>query len=244
MSDAGRPRPRATPRAALPRRVYVVRRLLVVGVPLLVIGLVVWWFAGRGSAAAAPEEGPTATVTTSTSGTTEGESKDDDKDDAKDGDKDDDKNAGEDSDAAAALSKVERAARAAGVTVCGAADLDVDFEATASTYPGADKPAFRIVVTNTGEEPCLLEAGDANRRVAVTSGDDLVWSSTHCQADEPASRPLLLGPAAPSEEIYTWPRIRSAKGCGSAGDAPRAGTYTAKLEIDGEVVGKAVFDLG
>ncbi|MGN8247232.1 hypothetical protein ACTHAM_000905 [Cellulomonas soli] len=42
------------PTGPLPARVYWVRRLVVLGIPLLVIVLVVWWFAGRGDSAAEP----------------------------------------------------------------------------------------------------------------------------------------------------------------------------------------------
>ncbi len=223
MAQASRdPRRPPTSPGRLPRRVYVRRRIVVLVLPVLVIGLVVWWFAGRGQAAgSAPGPQPTGTVrpsadpTASTGAPTP----------------------------APTLSAVERAAAAAGVAVCGPDDLDVELEASAPSYAGADRPTFRIVWTNTLDEACLLEAGDANRRVSVSSGDDLVWSSTHCMGAEPASRPLLLGPGTPSEETYTWARVRSTKGCGAVERPPGAGTYTAKLRIGGELVAKAVFDL-
>ncbi len=237
-SGAGR-RPGA-PRAPLPRRVYVVRRLIVVAVPLVLVAFVVWWFLGRSSSDETTPRAQT-TATSTAKATTKATTKATDK-----GTKGNSASSSEDDDATSddeVRSAAEEAASAAGVPVCVPDSLDVEFEATADAYSGGDKPAFRITVTNTGDEACLLEAGDANRRVAVSSGDDLVWSSSHCLPAEPASRPLLLGPGAPSDEVYTWPRVRSAKGCTSGGDAPRAGTYTAKLRLGGETVGKAVFDL-
>lgn len=225
---------RPTPRAPLPRRVYLVRRLVVLVALLLVVALVVWWLVGRGSSSSA-DAGTTATATSTATGGTTRETEDS-TDDPK-GDETQEAQVLDDD-----LSELERAARAAGVAVCRADDLDVDFEATAPSYAGAEQPAFRITVTSRLDDACLFEAGDANRRISVTSGDDLIWSSTHCQG-EPESRPLLLGPGVPSEETYTWARVRSQKGCDPVPTAPGAGTYTAKLQLDDEVVGKAVFDL-
>ena len=246
MTQASGGSPRPTPRAPLPRRVYVVRRLVVLVVPVLVLALVVWWLAGRGSSASADPRQTAASTSTSasTSTATKGATKGDDtKGEATQDETQDQSALGDGTTDDEAASALERAAQAAGVSVCRVDDLDVDVEAPATAFAGADKPAFRITVTSTLDDACLFEAGDANRRVTVTSGEDLVWSSTHCQGDDPESRPLLLGPGVPSEEVYTWPRVRSQKGCGSVQSTPRAGTYTATLRIDGEVVGKAVFDL-
>ncbi|UJP40852.1 hypothetical protein [Cellulomonas palmilytica] len=218
MAEPRAGRPRATgPRPVLPRRVYVVRRLvaLAVVVALVVVAvLVVRRLTGSDDAAPAT---PTATAhTPKTPASTAADEP--------------------------TLSAVEEAALAAGVPVCTADHLDVEFDATKDAYAGTEKPAFRITYTNTGDEPCLADAGDAMRRVTVVSGDDTVWASWHCRR-EPESRPLLLGPDEPSEETYRWPRVRSDKACSAGQPAPRAGTYTARLLIGEDVAAKAVFEL-
>lgn len=209
--------------APLPRRVYLVRRLVVLTVPVLLVVLLVWWLAGRGGSAGATPSAPgtataTATAPATPSPTTPAP--------------------------APTLSDLERAARAAGVTVCSPDLLRVTFEATQGSYTGTEKPQLAITYATTGEEPCLLEAGDRNRRVTITSGDDVVWSTNHCLGSGTESRRLLLGPGVTSEETFTWSRVRSAPGCVTGQSAPGAGTYTARLQLDGEPVGKAVFDLG
>lgn len=231
----GRPRAQA-PRPALPRRVYLVRRLLalaVLAVLVLVVVLVVKGLAGSGGSDDGGDPRPTTTATGEVGATAAGG-------EAGAGD------AGEDGGEVGTLdaprTAAEEAALAAGVPVCTLDDLDLDFEATADAYAGTDKPAFRIVYTNTGDEPCLVDAGEQARRIVVTSGGDTVWSSTHCRR-EPESRPLLLGPDEPSEETYRWQRVRSVKGCTPGQPAPKPGTYTARFEVDGQTVAKAVFDL-
>ncbi len=199
----------------LPRRVYVVRRLVALAVvaALVVAAVLVVRAVTR------PDDGTPAAPTSRTP-----------------------KAAATTPDAAPTLSPVEAAARAAGVPVCRVADLDVGFDATKTAYEGTERPSFRITYTNTGDEACLVDAGDGMRRVSVVSGDDTVWASWHCGRDA-ESRPLLLGPDEPSKETYRWPRVRSVKGCTPGQPAPRPGTYTARLLIDDEVVAKAVFDL-
>jgi hypothetical protein len=128
--------------------------------------------------------------------------------------------------------------------VCAPDRVRVTFEATQESYSGSEKPQLAITIATIGDEPCLLEAGDQNRRVTITSGDDVIWSTNHCLSADTESRRLLLGPGVKSEETFTWARVRSAPGCVAGQSEPGAGTYTARLHLDGEPVGKAVFDLG
>jgi hypothetical protein len=219
VAQSSGPRPQRP--APLPRRVYLVRRLVVIAVPLLLVVLVVWWLAGRGESA---EAAPTATATATASTTP----------------------APKPTTPAPepTLSDIERAALAAGVAVCSPDRVRVTFEATQESYVGSEKPQFAITIATLGDEPCLLEAGDQNRRVTITSGDDVIWSTNHCLCADTASRRLLLGPGVTSEETFTWSRVRSAPGCAGGQGEPGAGTYTARLQLGGEPAGKAVFDLG
>ncbi|GEL95320.1 hypothetical protein [Cellulomonas composti] len=212
----------------VPRRVFWVRRLVVLGVPLLLVGLVVWVLAGRGSDAAAqtaptPKAGVTsgAPVPDATTAPTKADEQLQDD-----------------------LDELSRKAAVSGVVVCDAASLQVDATATAGSFAGSTKPTFTIAVTNRGDEACLVDAGDEFRTVLVTSGKDRVWSSTDCLGDDPTSRPLLLGPGDTSKETYTWPRVRSAEDCRGGLKAPGRGTYSAQVVVVGVPAAPAVFDLG
>lgn len=215
-SARGGPRRPARP----PRRVYVIRRLVVLGVPLALLALLVVWLAGRGGDAptdARPSSTTSARPTTSPSPTAP--PADDE------------------------LTAVEEAALAAGVSVCAGDLVRVTIKATAETF--ADKnPTFSIKVANTGEEACLLDAGDGNRRLVIRSGGDTVFSTSHCRPAEPEGKPLLLGPGMASKETYTWRRVRSAQGCEQGLSAPGAGTYTATLEVAGVEASPTTFTLG
>ncbi|MBT0993274.1 hypothetical protein KIN34_03100 [Cellulomonas sp. DKR-3] len=233
--SSGPQRPGPQRPAPLPRRVYLLRRLVVLAVPVLLVLLLVWWLTGRGGSSPADAAGTTGT--TSTAGTTRSTA-------TVPTTPSPDASSPAAPDPSPTLSDVEVAARAAGVAVCASDDLRVTVEATHERYTGAEKPQLAITIRTTGDETCLLEAGDQNRRVTITSGDDVVWSTNHCLGADPESRRLLLGPGVSSKETFTWSRVRSEPGCVTGRTAPGAGTYTARLQLGGETVGKAVFDLG
>ena len=218
--------PSQTPgRSGLPRRVFWVRRLVVLGVPLLLVVLLVWWLAGRGSSApaadASPTVGPTTSPTVSTGSSQPSTRSDED----------------------AALAELAEAAAASDVVVCDADSLSVEAAATQGAFAAGEKPKLTVTVTNRGDEACLVDAGDRFRTVVITSGDDRVWASTDCLGDDPSRRPLLLGPGDSSKETYTWPRVRSAAGCPAGQKAPGNGTYSAQVAVVGVAAAPAVFDL-
>lgn len=105
---------------------------------------------------------------------------------------------------------------------------------TTGRYAGAPVD-FTVELTNNGQTDCLIDAGAGNLVVQVTSGNDSVWSSAHCAAEE--SRMLLLGPAGTSEALLTWPGTRSAEGCPEGAGVVQPGTYRAALVLDGVELG-------
>lgn len=103
----------------------------------------------------------------------------------------------------------------------------------AGQYAGAPVE-FAVDLTNTGDRDCLVDAGPGALVVQVTSGNDVVWSSEHCAAEE--SRMLLLGPDSASEAVHTWPGTRSSEGCPEDAPTVGPGTYRAVLLVDGAEV--------
>lgn len=134
-------------------------------------------------------------------------------------------------------------AAAPGVPDCDPSVLDLTLTASAETFTESD-PTFEVSVTNTGEEPCLVEAGDLDREVVVTSGEDRVWSSRDCVPEDAPARTLLLADGQADVTSLTWARERSAEGCAGGLPAPGAGTYSATVTMGGATSAPAVFGLG
>ncbi|WP_147794437.1 hypothetical protein [Cellulomonas sp. Y8] len=129
----------------------------------------------------------------------------------------------------------------AGTPACEPGAIGLEMTADATTYPAGQLPTFTIRITNTGSTPCLLDAGDAQRQVLITSGSDRIWASTDCATGETLQ--LLLAPDQADERPVQWDRTRSVEGC--APDQPEAqpGTYQAVLALGGVSTQPVVFGL-
>lgn len=128
-----------------------------------------------------------------------------------------------------------------GTPVCEPAAVGLEMAADATTYPDGALPTFTIRITNTGDVPCLLDAGDAQRQVLITSGSDRIWASTDCAAGEALQ--LLLAPGQVDERQVQWDRSRSAEGCAPAQGSTQPGTYQAVLTLAGATTAPVVFGL-
>jgi hypothetical protein len=105
--------------------------------------------------------------------------------------------------------------------------LQVTLTASGQIYDAATNPVLTATITNVGDVPCTVDAGDANREVLITSGPDRIWSSKDCATPETASRQLLLAAGAADAVEIAWDRTRTAVDCPPDLPAPRAGTYQA-----------------
>lgn len=128
-----------------------------------------------------------------------------------------------------------------GTPVCAPAAVGVQLAADATTYPAAALPTFTVTITNTGDVPCLLDAGEAQRQVLVTSGSDRIWASTDCASGEALQ--LLLAPGQSDERPVQWDRNRSVEGCAPDQAAAQPGTYQAVLTLAGTSTEPVVFGL-
>ena len=196
-------RPPAPPRP--PAYVFWIRRLVVLGLPLLLIVLLVVWLTGRGGSDAPSDAStPTPSPTAAPSPTPTPE---------------------------------------AGVPDCAPEQLALTLAPAAESFVGTE-PTFEVTVTNSGTEPCLVDAGEAGQEVLVTSGEDRVWSSRDCVAPDTPPRTLLLAGGQSDVTSLTWSRVRSAPGCPGDLPAPGAGTYSATVSMGGATSPVAVFGLG
>ncbi|MBO3095670.1 hypothetical protein [Cellulomonas dongxiuzhuiae] len=199
------PRPaRPAPAPRPPARVYWVRRFVVLGLPLLVVVVLVVWWTGRGSEAAAEADPGTVPVATPSPTT----------------------------------------AAEPGVPECAPEQLALAVTPGAEAFAAGVDPTFEVTVTNSGSEPCLVDAGDGRREVVITSGEDRVWSSLDCVPADPDARTLLLAGGQSDVTQLGWPRERSAAGCAGGLPEPGAGTYSVVVGVGGATSPAAVFGLG
>jgi hypothetical protein len=105
--------------------------------------------------------------------------------------------------------------------------LQVTLTASGQLFDEATDPVLTATITNVGDVPCTVDAGDANREVLITSGQDRIWSSKDCATPDTASRQLLLASGAADTVELTWDRSRTAEGCPTDLAEPRSGTYQA-----------------
>src|SRR5665647_1515170 len=127
--------------------------------------------------------------------------------------------------------------RSAAARTCAAADLTLVVTKDAQTYAAGAQPVFTVVITNTSDSSCAVDAGEASRELLVTSGSDRIWSSLDCVAADAAERVLLL-PAGGSDDpvSVTWPRIRSNETGGERAGGLRPRLTSALRLLGGEQV--------
>jgi hypothetical protein len=130
-----------------------------------------------------------------------------------------------------------------GTPDCAAASLGVTLAADGTSYPAGALPTFTITLVNNGADACLVDAGDAQRSILITSGSDRIWASTDCTPADAAPLQLLLGPGQTDERTLQWDRTRSAEGCPADQGTPRPGTYQAVLTLAGVTTEPVVFGL-
>ena len=204
------------PPPRLPARVYWVRRLIVLGIPLLVVVLVIARIAARGD-----DGSPSPAAQTTTTGASASAA------------------ASEPATPSPTPSK-----EPGGVPDCDAATLALAMTPTAESFAPGTPATFNVSITNTGSVPCLVDAGEASREILITSGTDRVWDNRDCIVAGTETRDLLLPDGGADTTQLAWNQVRSAPGCPADLPAPGAGTYSAQFSLAGVAAPPAVFGLG
>lgn len=98
--------------------------------------------------------------------------------------------------------------------------------ADAASYALGGTAKLGMTITNTGTDPCTLDAGSAALELLVVSGEDRIWSSDDCQ-EGAESRPSTVEPGEDGmlASSVEWTLVRSADGCVEGLPALKAGTY-------------------
>lgn len=114
---------------------------------------------------------------------------------------------------------------------CRADDVDLDVVVAPAAPMAGAEVTFDLTLVNSGDQPCLLDAGPAAIAATVTSGSDTVWSSTHCAAD--GGDHLLLDTGTEHVTTVRWPGTRSTEDCAPNQPVAGAGTYRVTVVHDG-----------
>lgn len=144
-------------------------------------------------------------------------------------------------DAPAAAPSPSQPEESAETPVCEPGAVGLTLTADATSYPAGALPTFTVRVVNDGDVTCLLDAGDAQRAIVVTSGSDRIWASTDCATGDELK--LLLEPEQADERQVQWDRNRSVEGCAAGQAAALPGTYQAVLTLGGVSTDPVVFGL-
>jgi len=102
------------------------------------------------------------------------------------------------------------------------------------------KQTFRVGLTNTGGQPCVLDLKPSTFSLTVTSGSDRIWSTDDCAKWVPSHKQTLKAKKA-YEFTISWPVARSSAGCKTTKALLGAGTYVAAATFAADAKARQVF---
>ena len=123
--------------------------------------------------------------------------------------------------------------------VCAAADVELSLTSAEQTYSSSQWPTFQLAITNTSGAACRVDLGAKSAVITVSSdANSHVWSSGDCPKVSAAQWYAVPASSTPLTAVFQWARTTSAPGCvpGSGGSAAGAGTYVARVGVQGVTV--------
>jgi len=128
---------------------------------------------------------------------------------------------------------------AAGLTpeACTADSVLVEALTDKESYASGEQPQLSMRLTNTSATPCPINVGTTQQSFTITSGSDVWWRSTDCQA-APSDMVVTLaaGQVVESSAPIAWDRTRSSVDT-CEGDRPRATGGGASYHLDVSIGG-------
>lgn len=92
---------------------------------------------------------------------------------------------------------------------CDPSKVTVQAVTDATSYDPGVNPLLTFTLQSTMTVPCTVPAGTDVQEYRITSGEELIWSSTHCQTDPVAVEALLMPGVPQSPASIPWDRTRS-----------------------------------
>lgn len=120
---------------------------------------------------------------------------------------------------------------------CTAESVLVEALTDKESYASGEIPQLSIRLTNTSATPCTINVGTTQQAFTITSGSDVWWRSTDCQA-APSDMVVTLaaGQVVESSAPIPWDRTRSAVGT-CEGERQRAPGGGASYHLDVSIGG-------
>ncbi|GHD27927.1 hypothetical protein GCM10007147_27420 [Nocardiopsis kunsanensis] len=95
-------------------------------------------------------------------------------------------------------------------------------------YPAGVNPSFVVEAVNTGEQTCTVDVGPEALEMVITSGQDSVYSTSHCRKGD-TSDERQLDHGRTHRYVIDWARERSFSDCRGTASAVGSGWYHAEL---------------
>jgi len=110
----------------------------------------------------------------------------------------------------AAATSIPTTPTTASGAACTAAEVEVQAITDATSYTATQTPKLSVSLTNKGTVACTLNAGTSQQVFTITSGTEVYWKSTDCQAQKVDAEVLLQpGKTIASQTPIDWDRTRS-----------------------------------
>jgi hypothetical protein len=88
-----------------------------------------------------------------------------------------------------------------------------------NTYDSGMNPQLWMGIRNISTVDCIVDVGTDVQRYEISSGDDLIWSSSHCQTGSVPFEVTLLAGSEQETAGIPWDRTRSSVDACAATDS-------------------------
>lgn len=125
---------------------------------------------------------------------------------------------------------------------CTGADVELVAEPTKAQFASGTAATFKVTATVVGDLPCTLDPTSGESSLAITSGDDAIFSSTAC--DSPmvlGDKALLLQAGDVKDFEVSWNGGRDTAGCAAETAEAKPGYYWATVTVAGIPAEKVQF---
>jgi hypothetical protein len=113
--------------------------------------------------------------------------------------------------------------------------ISVAAEIDSAEHRVGQRPTFRLVVTNTSDQPCVRDLDSARQEIVVWSpSGDRLWSSNDCVNGSTVDLRTLV-PGQPVAFAVAWAGRTSTPGCAGPRSAVPAGDYRVMSRVDGVI---------
>lgn len=92
---------------------------------------------------------------------------------------------------------------------CAPGVVEITADTDKSSYNAGENPQITLTATNEGAIACTINAGTSQQEYLITSGSELYWNSTDCQAEADDALVVLEPNEPKSTDPISWDRTRS-----------------------------------